>query len=193
MNKQLYFENVLDIGKLYLDKTLNIFEDENIVFICTDIEDNYYLSICYDFREKISWILCRIDKKNLIDILLGTSDMYTPFQISTTNLIEITYENDIEESEYISFYHFNKKFLPTPGVFLKPDNDVLPYAIGLLTKDVTAKSLFENLFVYDYNINDTSENFYNYESTVPYEVNLKDEHNYQLNTKEFLYTYFCAA
>ncbi|MEY8354653.1 hypothetical protein AALB39_15025 [Lachnospiraceae bacterium 54-53] len=195
MSREIYFQNVLDIGDLYLDRVLNVFEDENIVFICTDKDNNYYFTVCYEFREKIGWVLCRIDEiQMLIEALFEMTDMYTLFKRSSTNLIEIIYEDDIEKSIYINFEDFNKKFLPTPGVCLKPDDDLLPYVYGLLLK-INPEPAKSSRFV-DYKINDNSETFNNiYEHSAFYstEINLKYEYDYDSNTKEFSHTYLGDA
>lgn len=195
MNKEIYFQNVLDIGDLYLDRVLNVFEDENIVFVCVDKNENYYFAICYEFRKKLGWILCRIDNLNaLINVLLKVNDMYSIFEDASTELIEIIYENDMEKSEYIVFDDCNKRYLPTQGVYLKPDDDLLPYAYDLLLKAnlATVKS---SRYV-DYEIIDSKDAFndgYKYVVSTDNKINLKYEYEKEKNTKEFSRTYLGDA
>ena len=54
--KELYFENLQDIGNLYLDKVFNSFEGEDIIFVCTDENGSYYFCVCYEFRYQLCWI-----------------------------------------------------------------------------------------------------------------------------------------
>lgn len=186
MSKEIYFQNVLNIGDLYLDKVLNVFEDENVVFICTDKDNNYYFSVCYEFRERISWILCRIDNlQELIETLLKSTDMYTLFNKASTDLIEITYENDIENSRYVKFNDFNNDFLPTPGVCLKPDDDLMSYVYGLFMKTDT-KPVNSSRFV-DYKIIDNDEKFNNSSEQSTFyspKINISCENDFNSNTKE---------
>lgn len=195
MSKEIYFHNVLDIGNLYLDKVLNVFEDENIVFLCTDRDENYYFAVCYEFRKKIGWVLCRIDEMQvLIETLFEITDMHTLFKRSSTDLIEVVYEDGIEKSKYINFKDFDSKFLPTPGLLLKPDVDLLPYMYGLLLK-INPEPAKGSRFV-EYEINDHSDAFNNileYSTFYSSKINLKYDYAYDLNTKEFSYTYLGDA
>lgn len=195
MSKKIYFQNVLDIGDLYLDRVLNVFEDENIVFTCTDKEDNYYFAVCYDFRDRIGWVLCRIDEiQTLIEVLFEMTDMYSIFKMASANLIEVIYESGIEKSKYINFKDFNKKYLPTPGICLNPDDDLLPYIYGLLLK-INPESVKSSRFV-DYEINVNSEAFNNsskHPAVYSSKIDVRCEYDYDSNTKEFSRTYLGDA
>ena len=48
---ELYFENVIEKGNLYLDHILYEFEDEPILFLCKDKDGNRYLCHCAEIRE----------------------------------------------------------------------------------------------------------------------------------------------
>ena len=45
MNKILYFENVTNVGNLYLQHIFNTFEYEPILFVCSDDYNNLYFCI----------------------------------------------------------------------------------------------------------------------------------------------------
>lgn len=51
---EIYFENVLDVGNLYLEKVFSKFEDENITFICSDISENRYFVYAMNFVMQLS-------------------------------------------------------------------------------------------------------------------------------------------
>ena len=120
MLKEIYFENVLKFGDLYLDKVLNEFEEENIIFTCTDNSGDIFLSVCYEFRFKLKFILCKITINNLIELFTKQIDLYTIFKDSDC-LINIITDNDGDHITKVDYEHFNKDLLPTPGVYLKPD------------------------------------------------------------------------
>lgn len=47
--KETYYENVPIIGNLYLEKVFNKFEDEDIIFVCTDDNSNKYYVYVMNF------------------------------------------------------------------------------------------------------------------------------------------------
>lgn len=117
MNSEVYFENVLDYGNLYLNRVLCEFEGENIIFICKDGYDNYFLCICYEFRYKLEWILCKIDMPTLLKVISNQIDLHTAYKESS-ELINITSDDNGNHIVAVSYNDFNKNYLPTPGIFL---------------------------------------------------------------------------
>ena len=56
MNR-LYFDNVIQIGKLYLEHIFYEFESEPVLFTCSDEQKNLYFCLCSDIRYGQRWII----------------------------------------------------------------------------------------------------------------------------------------
>lgn len=124
---EIYFENVVHIGNLYLEKVFDKFEDENIIFICKDVNGDRYLCICYEFRLSLKWILCKISPETLIKLIRQRTDIRMVFDLEYNNLINIVYENNKESSEIITINKSNEYILPKYGVFLKINQEIKKY------------------------------------------------------------------
>ena len=53
----IYFDNVARIGKLYLEYVFYEFENEPILFLCSDEEKKLYICLCSDIRYGQKWIV----------------------------------------------------------------------------------------------------------------------------------------
>ena len=60
---ELYFENVIEKGNLYLDHILYEFEDEPILFLCKDKDGNRYLCLCAEIRGERRLVLIEISQE----------------------------------------------------------------------------------------------------------------------------------
>ena len=68
----IYFDKVIQIGRLYLDYIFYEFESEPILFSCVDDEKKLYLCLCSEIRYGQKWIIteCELSTlKALIDRL----------------------------------------------------------------------------------------------------------------------------
>ena len=124
---ELYFINVIQIGNLYLEKVLNKFEDENIIFICKDLNGNRYLCICYEFRLSLKWIICKITPETLIKLIANRIDINTVFELEQNHWIQILYKNGNEISRIFTCDNSVENILPKRGVFLKTDQEISKY------------------------------------------------------------------
>lgn len=117
--KKIYFENVLDIGNLYLEHIYNTFEYEPILFTCSDDYNNLYFCICSDFRYTQKWIIVETDINILTKLVLGEIDILSVFT-SKKKMIEaiksassdISYE--LKDTNNINFLD-----LPKSKIYLK--------------------------------------------------------------------------
>lgn len=133
MTNEIYFNNVLEYGDLYLDKVFNEFEDENIIFVCKDKNENYFFAVCYEFRFKLAWILCGTDAISLIKLLSKKIDLHTMFA-NSNKMINIISDKDGIHITEVKYENFAFSFLPTPGVYLKPNFDLTYYFYDLYKK-----------------------------------------------------------
>ena len=115
------FENITGIGDLYLDKVLNTFEGENIVFVCEDVDGKYYFCICYEFRFPFGWVLTEITIDDLQKVLTGQMDMHLLYKNSSF-IVQVTQSNEIKTT-ITDYEHIDKHYLPTEGVLLNTYED----------------------------------------------------------------------
>ena len=133
--KELYFENILDIGNIYLEKSLKEFEDENIVFICSDDVGNYYFSICYEFRYRLKWILCKVNLYELVKVLLKEETVYNLYMKSQDMLINIEYSEEVGfQSHRVYAKEIERRVLPEQSVYLNADFDVEDFINSAIIK-----------------------------------------------------------
>ncbi|MDY2995948.1 MAG: DUF6575 domain-containing protein [Faecalimonas sp.] len=125
----IYFEDITGIGNLYLDKVLNKFEDENIIFICKNDSGKYYFCICYEFRYELSWIITEIKLDDLLKVLIRNVDMYSIYK-NSSSIIQVIY-NDNMKIITTNYENIEKNLLPTEGVVLNADEDTLNYIIKI--------------------------------------------------------------
>lgn len=124
--EEIYFKNVVEIGDLYLEHVFNNFDNENIIFICMDINKNKYLAVCYEIRKSLEWILCKITSADIIRLILKRIDMRTIYD-NNNKFIHIIYDGEEEKSEVVLKDDFNQDYLPNTGILLKPDCDTSSY------------------------------------------------------------------
>lgn len=143
MNSKIYFETTLNIGKLYLDKVFNTFEDEAIVFVCIDDNHDYYFCICYEFRNALKWIINRIPIDILQDIIMRRVTLYDGITYGKYDKIECEYSNnDGEHYRWIKKENLNDNILPTKNVYLRPDYNLDEY---LCILNISSESLYNKI------------------------------------------------
>lgn len=155
MTNEAYFENVLEYGDLYLDKVFNDFEDENIIFTCKDNNANYFLAVCYEFRYKLEWVLCKTDAISLIELISKKIDLHTMFKVSN-KLINIVTDMEGDHITEVVYDKFNTSFLPTPGLKLKPNFDLTYYFFDLYIRNIKPEPMQTTYFI-KFNLNVASD------------------------------------
>lgn len=149
---EIYFENVLDIGNLYLEKIFNEFEGEYITFVCNDINDTKYFCVCYEFRTALKWIICKVTPETLGKLLIHKIDIKSVFDIEKKNLIQIIYNDGKEVTQKISMYDVKESIFPQYGIYLKPEQDISKYLYYLGYNYIKTTSYKYKKF-YDYSLN----------------------------------------
>ncbi len=155
--KELYFENLQDIGNLYLDKVFNSFEGEDIIFVCTDENGSYYFCVCYEFRYQLCWIATKASIIDIADIISKETDIHSLFKKSK-QIIKIADDGEKQTVTFTDYETINHNYIPTEGVKLREDFDLSDYRKKLILK-LPAKT------------NNSYERF------VPYELNGSIESN----------------
>ncbi len=117
--KKEYFENVKNIGILYLEKVFMKFEDENIIFVCTDENNNRYLGVCYETRLALKWVLCQVTNELMLQVLFGIIPLRTCFEQAGDILLVQYTEADGESSRWDQCVRIESRILPDEDFYLK--------------------------------------------------------------------------
>lgn len=117
--KNAYFENVVTVGNLYLAYILYEFENEPILFICSDDSKELYLCICAEIRGHMRWIVACCQDKILSDLVSQKIPIASAFLLND-KVIAIEYNNeDDETSKVINSKEINLLDLPEEGLMLR--------------------------------------------------------------------------
>lgn len=65
----IYFEDVLSYGNLYIDKVLFSYDNLPIVFVCKNLSGKLLLSVCTDSIMTMSWMLIEVSKQTLVKVI----------------------------------------------------------------------------------------------------------------------------
>lgn len=115
-----YFKNLPYLGTLYL-KSIYLFFEEPILFLCTNEYGTKFLCLCSEFREVYRWIVTEVDNPILKQMISNELSTYEVFQKATGKKYIINwngYENDKENVQCVNFKDIPELDLPEPNVFL---------------------------------------------------------------------------
>lgn len=121
--REIYFENINGVGKLYLEHIFYEFESEPILFVCSDDNDNIYLCLCLEIRYIQKWIVskCSINiLKKLIDEKLDVASSF--FENSEVIVIETDLDGN-EKNYCIDTEKIDSLDLPKEGTYIKCDKE----------------------------------------------------------------------
>ena len=100
----LYFDNVVQVGQLYLEYVFFEFESEPILFTCHDQLNQTYLCLCSDIRYGQKWIITKCNTKILRALITAEIDIVTAFLKQQKAIVVVMDMNGEEES-----YEINRK------------------------------------------------------------------------------------
>lgn len=121
--KELYFENVTGIGKLYLEYIFYEYENEPILFLCTDAGKNLYFGLCSDIRYEQKWIIMEINLSILKEMIEEEVDIASVFLAAKNLTIIIRDLQGYETSHVIEANTIDRLDLPKDGIFLRCDKE----------------------------------------------------------------------
>ena len=122
MKDNVYFEDITDIGNLFLDFVFFSFESEPIIFTCVDAKQNYYFCLCTEIRCEYRWIISKCDVETLVSLVKNKIDIASIFKLAG-DVIVVKQDIDGNESNTVSnVSHIDKFDLPEDGVMLHVDN-----------------------------------------------------------------------
>lgn len=117
----VFFNNIPNVGDLFLDKVLLEYELEPVIFVCKDNCNNFFLCICDDFIDaKRSWIAVKITVEDLLDVINDKITLLTAFKKSEDKTVIIDYCPDKKTYNYcmMSFSDIDENELPYEDQYL---------------------------------------------------------------------------
>lgn len=141
--RESYFEGVERIGNLYLEKVFMKFEDENILFICTDDNNQRYLGVCYETRMALKWVLCKVSNEAILQMLFGVITVRECFEGEAEVLLINYTETDGETAEWKMIEDVNSRILPDADFYVKYDMNEDNYYLNIC-KQMFLQSKSEN-------------------------------------------------
>lgn len=118
----VYFENVIGIGDLYLDYIFYEFEYEPILFTCVDGKSNLYLCICSDIRCGQKWIITKCTITALKELIAEQMDIATVFLMNERFIVIKMDLEGRETSTVITRDQMDRLDLPKEGTCIRCDS-----------------------------------------------------------------------
>lgn len=117
-NRELYFENISEVGDLYLDHIFFSFEDEPILFTCISEINELYLCLCTEIRYEQRWLVSKCKIETLRALIKEEIDVRTAL-CAQEQIVEVRLNLQCEEtSKIIKVVELDELDLPKKGTFL---------------------------------------------------------------------------
>lgn len=162
----VFFNNVPNIGDLYINKVLLEYELEPVIFVCKDSYSNFFLCICDDFiDEKRSWIAIKILVEDLLDVINDKITLLSAFKKSENKTIIIDYYPDKNTYDYrmMNFSDIAETELPYEDQYLDEKENFYDYIDYLKTfiisYDIQYDSVYLDTIIINVNNNNQENNF----------------------------------
>lgn len=146
MSNKLYFENVLNIGKLYLEHVFLYFEQEPVLFVCSDNEGKYYLCFCSEMRGFQQWIISLTSVEILEKLIDNKISIYTALK-SDDAVAKLKIILDLDNNETCSeimFGQIDEFELPEKSVNLLYFDEIAAKEFVL---DIVKKCTLKNYYI----------------------------------------------
>lgn len=119
----LYFENVAQAGKLYIDYIFYEFESEPILFTCIDEEKKTYFCLCVDVRFGQRWLITKCSLLALKELIEEEFDIASLF-LASPNVIAVEMDLQGHERSYvIERDKIDRLDLPKEGTYIRCDKE----------------------------------------------------------------------
>ncbi len=165
MNK-VFFNDVPNIGDLYINMVLLEFELEPVLFVCKDSYSNFFLCICDDFIDaKRSWITIKIPVEDLLDVINDKITLLSAFKKSKNKTIIIDYNPDKKIYDYrmANFSDIDETELPCEDQYLDEKenfDDYIDYLKSyIISYDIQYDADYLDTIFINLNKNNCEENF----------------------------------
>ena len=115
----LYFDNVIQVGKLYLEHIFYEFESEPVLFTCADEQKKLYFCLCSDIRYGQRWVITPCSIRQLEDLIEEKKDIASMF-LSAPYIIAIDMDlKGNETSSIINNGQIDRLDIPREGTYVK--------------------------------------------------------------------------
>lgn len=148
--EKAYFENIKNIGDLYLDFVINEYENEPILFTLKSDFGDLYFCLCSEIRNEYRWLLAQTNTENLEKLLNEQIDIHD-ILCANEKVVLITRgdDNNIKNKE-ILVSEIDELDIPEKGVFLRCNEDLFYEYI----------SRIKNIIEYENNMRKISIHFF---------------------------------
>lgn len=135
----LYFKNISEIGNLYCEKILFEFDKIPMIFVCyNNGKKNRYLCVCTDCIIGNSWMLAKIERTTLIDLIKDKISILKAFEETNDKIYIIN--KDTAGYSYLKYDFVNIPPDELPDADEKLENPFLKNYLNQLE--------FEEIFSY---------------------------------------------
>lgn len=115
----LYFDNVIQVGKLYLEHIFYEFESEPVLFTCADDQKRLYFCLCSDIRFGQRWVITPCSIRQLEDLVEAKMDIASIF-LSASHIIAIDMDlQGNETSSIINNGQIDRLDIPREGTYVR--------------------------------------------------------------------------
>lgn len=122
MKKVRYFNNIPEIGDLYLLCTFFKYDNIDIVFICNDDKGNLYLCLCTDAMFNYCCMVRKISVDKILEVLENKISIYQAFKDLNDYIGIIRYEDNKFSYYKKLFDDFEESELPCEDEYLDLDD-----------------------------------------------------------------------
>ena len=120
---EIYFDKVVQIGRLYLVYIFFEFESEPILFLCVDDERKLYLCFCPEIRYGQKWIVTECELSTLKALIDGKMDIASAFFLKNeVIIINMNLQGD-ESSYIIASDEIDRLDLPKEGKYIRNNKE----------------------------------------------------------------------
>lgn len=115
----LYFDDVIKVGKLYLEHVFYEFESEPVLFTCIDEQKNLYFCLCSEIRYGQRWVITPCNIVQLEELIEEKRDIVSVF-LAAPYLIAIDMDLEGREtSSIIDNDKIDRLDLPKDGTYVR--------------------------------------------------------------------------
>lgn len=186
----IFFNNVPNIGDLFINKTLLEYELEPVIFVCKDSYNNFFLCICDDFIDtKRSWIAIKIPVEDLLDVLNDEITLLSAFKKADNKTIIIDYYPDKKSYDYrmMDFSDIDEAELPYEDQYLDEKgtfDDYIEYLKSyIISYDIQYDSNYLDTIFINVNKINQEDNFYIGKEYYPVQETERSEKPNEVNIK----------
>lgn len=117
--EKAYFENIKNIGDLYLDFVINEYENEPILFTLKSDFGDLYLCLCSEIRNEYRWLLAQTNTENLDKLLSKQIDIHDILCANEKVVLITCGDDDNVKNKEILVSEIDELDIPEKGVFLR--------------------------------------------------------------------------